>query len=373
MKEIYLDNAATTPVRTEVADHLYKLVKENYGNPSSLHLRGLDAERAVETARGQVAAALGCDKSCLLFTSGGTEANNTAVFGAADAYRRNGTVIATTLFEHASVLEPFKRLEQQGMRVLYLNPTLPAEELAGQIPEECYFVSMMLVNNELGTILDIARISKLLRQRNPRVILHCDAVQAFGKLPCRPESLGVDLMSISAHKIYAPKGAGALYVKKGVRFTPLLYGGHQQKSLRPGTESVPLIGAFGLASQLSQQELRDGMRHMKGLHDLLLQELSGIDGIHTNSPADGIPNIVNLSVPGIRSEIMLHFLESRGIYVSSGSACAKGEASHVLRALGLTPQLADSALRVSFGRQNTRQDVLDFAAALQAGIRTIRR
>ena len=373
LREIYLDNAATTAVRKEVADFVYRLMCENYGNPSSLHLRGLQAELAVKTAKRQIAGALGCSEDCLYFTSGGTEANNTAVFGVSDAYKREGNTIATTQYEHASVLAPFQKLSSEEKQVLFLDPRLSPEEMVRAIPDDCYFVSLMYVNNELGTVLDIPRISKLLKQKRPSIILHCDAVQAFGKLPCKVGTLGVDLLTISAHKIYAPKGVGALYVRKGIRFTPLLYGGHQQKALRPGTESVPLIGGFGLASELVSKELPEHQKRTEQLYSLLIAGIAEIPEIILNSSGDTPSSIVNLSIPGIRSEIMLHFLEDKGIFVSSGSACARGEKSHVLSAIGLDAARIDSALRISFGRDNTKEDILALLETLKQGIRTIRR
>ncbi|MEF9983315.1 MAG: cysteine desulfurase family protein [Oscillospiraceae bacterium] len=368
MREIYLDNSATTKVDSRVAQLALDIMVNNYGNPSSLHKLGLKAELAIEKARNQIAAALSCDANCLFFTSGGTEANNTAILGACEAQKRRGNKIITTSFEHSSVIASFQELEKRGFEAKYISPdqtgSINVQEVVDEVDSQTIFVSIMCINNEIGTILPIEELVCAIRRKKPDVIIHCDAVQAFCKIPINLKKLDVDLMTISSHKIHGPKGVGALYIKKGVRIIPLHFGGEQQSRIRPGTESVPLICAFGLAAELASSRISEGEKNLNEVCEYFEKKLNEREGIFLNRPENASPYIRNISVVGYRSEILLHSLEEDGIYVSSGSACAKGGKSHVLKAMGLTPNKIDSALRISFNKDNTTQDIDAFFEAL---------
>ena len=377
MREIYLDNSATTQTDPEVANYIADVMVNQYGNPSSLHHRGLTAQLEWEKGLKRLAKVLGCDPGCITITSGGTEADNLAIFGGVEARRRRGNRIVTTAFEHAAVLAPFHQLEERGFEAVYIRPDsrgiISLESILDAVDEKTIFVSLMAVNNEVGTILPIAEAVKGIRKKAPHALIHCDAVQAFCKIPLKPVKWDVDLMTISGHKIHAPKGVGALYVKRGVKLIPQLWGGHQQNGLRPGTENMPLACGFGLAAEKAAAHMEETLKKMEDLRQHLLERAEGMEGITINSPSEGLPYIVNLSVEGIRSEILLHFLEERGIYVSSGSACSRGEKSHVLAAMGLSQQRIDSALRISFGSENTIEDVDSLMDALQQGAATLAR
>ncbi|MEG3006567.1 MAG: cysteine desulfurase family protein [Oscillospiraceae bacterium] len=368
MREIYLDNSATTKVDSRVAQLALDIMVNNYGNPSSLHKLGLKAELAIEKARNQIAAAHSCDANCLFFTSGGTEANNTAILGACEAQKRRGNKIITTSFEHSSVIASFQELEKRGFEAKYISPdqtgSINVQEVVDEVDSQTIFVSIMCINNEIGTILPIEELVCAIRRKKPDVIIHCDAVQAFCKIPINLKKLDVDLMTISSHKIHGPKGVGALYIKKGVRIIPLHFGGEQQSRIRPGTESVPLICAFGLAAELASSRISEGEKNLNEVCEYFEKKLNEREGIFLNRPENASPYIRNISVVGYRSEILLHSLEEDGIYVSSGSACAKGGKSHVLKAMGLTPNKIDSALRISFNKDNTTQDIDAFFEAL---------
>ena len=371
----YLDNSATTQVCQEAADAAYRMMRENYGNPSSLHKVGIQAETAVEEARGIIADALNVQPKTIYFTSGGTEANNTALFGAAQALRRRGDRVIVSAIEHSSVYESAKRLGELGYDVQFAPVTdqgvIDIDALKALLTDKTILVSIMTVNNETGAVQPIERIAKLVHKNCPEALFHSDAVQAFGKIPVKPKKWGVDLMSVSAHKIHGAKGCGALYIREGARILPLLYGGEQQKKLRPGTESAPLIAAFATAAGFSDLSLH--AEQIKELNRYALDQLQAIDDISINSPCDALPYIINISVAGIRSETMLHHLEESGVYVSSSSACAKGKRSYVLEAMGLPDDRIDSSLRISFSRYNTTQDIDALIEGLQSGIATLQR
>ena len=375
MREIYLDNSATTRVYKEAADEAYSAMTEFYGNPSSLHNKGIEAERIMEDARKKIAAALGADGGELVFTSGGTEANNLAVIGGALAKKRRGNRVVISAYEHDSVMRAGKYLSENGFDVVWLSPNergeITPEAVFEAVNEKTVLVSVMLVNNEVGAVNPVAQLSAAAKRKNQDVVFHCDAVQAFCKMPFRADKLGADLVTVTAHKIGGPKGVGALWIKKGARVLPLHFGGEQEKEIRPGTEALPLIAAFGKAAEISKNSLPEFQRRMEELKNLLLDGIKDEPGILLNSKEGALPGIVNLSVPGIRSEIMLHFLESRGIYVSSGSACAQGAKSHVLKAMGYPPERIDSALRISFGRENTPKDVEELLSAIKDAMREL--
>ena len=375
----YLDNSATTQACEEAAQAAFRMMRENYGNPSSLHKMGIDAEEAVEEARQIIADSLSAEAKTIFFTSGGTEANNTVLFGAAEALKRRGNRIIVSAVEHSSVYESAKRLAEMGYDVQFApvdgNGVVNIDRFKELLTEKTILVSIMTVNNETGSVQPIERIAKLVHKSCPEALFHTDAVQAYGKLPLKPKKLGVDLMSISAHKIHGAKGCGALYIRDGARILPLLYGGEQQHKVRPGTESAPLIAAFGTAAAhaCAFSDLSHNMDLIKRLNAYTLEKLHAIDGISVNSPDDALPYIINISVAGIRSETMLHHLESFGVYVSSSSACAKGKRSYVLEAMGLPDDRIDSSIRISFSKYNTTEDIDALIEGLTSGIQTLQK
>ena len=376
MEDIYLDNSATTRVCEKSAEKVLELMTQCYGNPSSLHKKGLEAQREVAHARQAVAVSLGAQPREIIFTSGGTEANNLAVLGGAAAGRRRGKRIVTTAIEHPSVLEPMRQLEKEGFEVVFLTPDadgrVPEEAVLKAVTGDTILISVMAVNNELGSIQPIEVLKKAVKRAGAPALVHVDGVQAYGKLPLRPEKLGIDLLTVSGHKIHGPKGVGALYVSKNARILPRTFGGGQERELRPGTEAAPLIAGLGAAVE-ELPDWRQAYSRMEKLRDYTLQKLSGLEGVEVNSPVEGLPYLLNFSALGIRSETMLHFLAQRGIYVSSGSACAKGKQSHVLKAAGLPDSRISSAIRVSFSRENTERDADALAEGVREGLACLAR
>ena len=376
MKEIYLDNSATTMVCREAAEKVLEIMTEKYGNPSSLHSKGFEAQKELESAREAAASMLSAEKEEIFFTSGGTESNNTAIFGAAEALARRGNRIVTTSIEHSSVIEAMQRLESKGCEVIYLEPDaggrISKAQLEQAIDKKTILVSIMAVNNETGAIQPIEAVRKIIDRTGSPALFHVDAVQAFGKMPIRPKRLGIDLLSASSHKIHGPKGAGILFVRKGARIVPLHYGGEQEKKIRPGTEPIPAICGMGAAIK-AMPDMKEEMEYIRSLEQRCRDGISKIESVHINSGSECLPYIINFSVRGIRSETMLHYLAQKGIFVSSGSACAKGKKSHVLTAMGLSPELADSAVRVSFSRYNTADDVDELIKELTNADNTLAR
>lgn len=375
MKEIYLDNSATTKVYEEAAKAAFKVMTENYGNPSSLHMKGVEAEKILEEARADVAKAIGGTGDGVYFTSGGTEANNLAVIGGALAKKRRGNKIVVSAYEHDSVIKSVKQLETMGFTVTWVSPDengiITPNSIFEAVDEKTVLVSVMLVNNEIGAINPIKEICAAAKRKNPDVVFHTDAVQGFCKVPFKAEKSGVDFVTVTAHKIGGPKGVGALWIKKGARVLPIHFGGEQERQIRPGTQAVPLIAAFGTAVSIETESAPERKEHMLMLRKYFAEAIDGIDGIVLNSKENALPNIVNISVLGIRSEIMLHFLENRGIYVSSGSACALGAKSHVLAAMGYDSSRIDSAIRISFGRETLKEDIDELVAALKDAMNTL--
>lgn len=322
-------------------------------------------------ARRSVAAALGAKEEEVFFTSGGTESNNLAIFGAAYARKRMGMHIVTTQIEHPSVANAVRQLEKEGWEVTWLQPD-PAraisrpEAVLEAVRPDTTLVSMMAVNNEVGSLQPLDAVRGAIKRAGAPALFHCDCVQGFGKLEVKPAALGIDLMTVSSHKIHGPKGAGALYIRRGVRVKPRVFGGGQEKDLRPGTEAMPALVGFGAACA-ALPEVKAGLAHATELRGYLLEQIGGLRGITLNSPPDALPYIVNLSIPGLRSEPVLNLLSEMGVYVSSGSACAKGHKSPVLTALGLPDTRIDSALRISFSRFTTPQEI----DALVAGIKRV--
>ncbi len=369
--EAYLDNAATTPVLPEVCDIMLKVMKEDYGNPSSKHTKGVEAERYITGAAEDIAALMKCQPKEIVFTSGGTEANNMALLGAAAANARKGKHIITTGIEHASVHETLSHLEEQGFEVTYLpvnsNGILDPDVLADVIREDTILVSVMYVNNETGSVQDIGRLCSVVKKKDSSILFHTDAVQAYGKYKIVPRKFGADLLSASGHKIHAPKGSGFLYIKDKTKINPFIYGGGQQKGMRPGTENVPAIAGLGLASKIIYG-MADRIENLYNLKEKLIGRLKKIDGVTING-ADNIPlqktapHIVSANFEGIRSEVLLHALAAKGVFVSSGSACSSNHPgiSSTLKAIGVEDALLDSSLRFSFSVFTTEEQV-DYAA-----------
>ncbi|MBQ8297641.1 MAG: cysteine desulfurase [Ruminococcus sp.] len=373
---VYLDNAATTKPCRKAVEAINEALTFNYGNPSSLHRMGLNAQLTVDSARKSVADALGCDASCIYFTSGATESNNLAVRGAASCYGKRKRRIIVSSVEHASVAETMNELESYGFEIVRVRPGAggkfnPADFVNAANENTC-LISMMLVNNETGHILPVKEVFTVLKRRYPDIVTHCDCVQGFMKIPVKASALNADMISLSGHKIHAVKGVGALYIRKGIRVKPLVSGGKQEKGIRSGTESVPLIAGFGAAVKQLTPTIGERFEYVKGLRSFLLEKLSGIDGVTLNSPADGSPYVINISAAGRRSEIMLHYLEQEEIYVSSGSACSKGAQSGVLAEFGVNQKDADSALRISMTADTTEEELEKFVLVLNEGIRKIK-
>lgn len=373
---IYLDNAATTKPCGEAVSAAVDAMTENYGNPSSLHRAGLDAQLAVDKARKAIAASIGADSSEIYFTSGATESNNLALRGISAAYGRKCRKLVISSVEHASVDETASALEKSGFEIVRISPRddgrFYADDFISACDENTCLVSMMLVNNETGYIMPVRETFMAVKRSFPEIITHCDCVQGYMKLPIKAASLGADLISLSAHKIHGVKGVGAIYIKKGVRVIPIVTGGKQEKGIRSGTESVPLIAAFGAAVDKFRPTIAERYERVSQLKAHLLEKIGGIENVAVNSPSDGSPYVINISAVGKRSEIMLHFLESKGIYVSSGSACSKGQQSGVLGEFGISGKRADGAVRISITAQTTEEELDEFAEALAEGMTKIR-
>ena len=372
--EIYLDHAATTKPCKESVAAITSALTENWGNPSAVHQMGLTAEKAVKHAREQVARALGCEPGQVYFTSGGTEGDNFAVFSVADKYKKRGKHIITTTYEHAAVLSPIRHLESQGFEVTYLTPgedgTISRRQLMEALRKDTILVSIMMVNNEVGAKNDIAALSKLTHQRS-EAVFHTDAVQGFLKVPFRCAALGADIVTVSGHKIQGPKGVGAMYVSRDLHLPPYLYGGGQEKGLRSGTENVPMILGLGAACQAAMEGLPEKLRRMEALKGRLLEGVSAMEDVVVNGPHTA-PHIISLAVPGVRSQGLIGCLQEENIYVSAGSACAKGHRSHALEALGLPGEVIDGAIRVSLCYDTTEEEIDAFLAALARAIRRLK-
>ena len=364
---IYLDNSATTKPCKKAVEYMNKALTDNWGNPSSLHILGMNAEDIVNASRKSVAKMLSAKDSEIIFTSCGSEANNMALMSVL-ARKNRGNRIITTTIEHRSVLETAKRLEGNGFEVVYLKPqnngVISLDDLKAALNDKTLLVSIMLVNNEIGTIQPIEEAARLTKQLSPFAYFHTDAVQAFGKMPINAARLGVDMLTASGHKIHAPKGIGFLYKNQKCHIAPFITGGGQEDGMRSGTESVPLIASLQGAIE-DLPNLQPSLQQMREIYNYAKELLSSDNDIVINSFDDGLPYILNISIPGYRSETLLHFLESREIYVSSGSACAKGNQSYVLKELGLADKLIDSMLRISFSHTTQKQDIDQLYEALK--------
>lgn len=377
----YLDNSATTRCSERAKDLMVQILMQDFGNPSSLHGMGVTAEEHIKEAKSNIAKTLKAEEKEILFTSGGTESNNMALIGTALANRRAGNHIITTEIEHASIAAPLEFLKEQGFRITKLsvdkNGHISLEELRDAVGEDTILVSIMMVNNEIGAVEPVAEAAKIIKEKNPNTIFHVDAIQAYGKYRIYPKKLGIDLLSVSGHKIHAPKGTGFLYIRDKVKIKPIIYGGGQQKGMRSGTENVPGVAALGEAAAEIYENFDEKIERMYALKEHFVEEVTKMEGVTVNgcTGRDSAPQIVSVSVDGVRSEVMLHTLEEKQIYVSAGSACSsnKPSVSSTLKSIGLPKELLDSTIRFSFC-VNTTMEEIDYAiAAMQEAVPRLRR
>ena len=363
--ECYLDNAATTCCRKEVVEIMNQVMLSDYGNPSSLHKKGMDAEAYIKQGKEQIAKVLKVKEKELYFTSGGTEADNLAIIGAALANKRNGNHLITSVIEHPAVLEAMDYLEEQGFEITYLPVNkmgrIESNQLKQALREDTILVSIMHTNNEIGSIQPIAELGEIIKEYNPSILFHVDAVQGFGKSKIYPKKMNIDLLSVSGHKIHGPKGSGFLYISEKTKVKPLLFGGGQQLGIRPGTENVPAIAGLMVAVTQIYQDMDTCLNNLRFLKERLATGLLEIEQVFLNGydPQNDAVHILSVSILGIRSEVLLHALEERGIYVSSGSACASNKPAHskTLKALGLPKDLLESTLRFSFSVFTKQEDI----------------
>lgn len=364
----YLDNSATTKCSGRAVDLMIKILSEDYGNPSSLHSMGADAEKYIKDARKKIAKTIKAEEKEIVFTSGGTESNNLAILGGVEANKRAGNHIITTSVEHASVWQPMKHLEELGYRVTYLPVdefgVISLDALDAALDEDTIFVSMMQVNNEIGTIEPIAEAAKRIRAKAGGALIHVDAIQSYGKMIIHPKKLDIDMLSVSGHKIHGPKGSGFLYVREKTKLRPILFGGGQQKGIRSGTENVPAIAGLGEAAAEIYENMQKKTDHMYDLRDYFIREVTKIKDVTVNGKMEreSAPHIISVSVAGVRSEVLLHSLEEKEIYVSAGSACSsnKPSVSRTLQAIGLKKDLLDSTVRFSLCEDTTKEEI-DYA------------
>lgn len=373
--EAYLDNSATTRCSKAAADKMVLLLTEDFGNPSSLHMKGVIAEKYINEAKKKIARTLKCQEKEIVFTSGGTESNNLAIIGSAMANQRAGKHIITTQVEHASVANTMKFLEDNGFEITYLgvdhDGKISLEELKAAMRPDTILVSIMQVNNEIGAVMPIEEAGKLINEINPSTLFHVDAIQSYGKLHISPKNMNCDLLSVSGHKIHGPKGSGFLYIKDKTKIKPIIYGGGQQKGMRSGTENVPAIAGLGVAAEEIYTDLDTKIEAMYALKSHFINEVTRIDGVTVNGLTDktSAPHIVSVSVQGVRAEVILHTLEDKNIYVSAGSACSsnKPAVSATLKAIGLPKELLDSTVRFSFCVDTTIEEI-DYAVKVMQDV-----
>lgn len=376
--EIYLDNSATTKPYQEVVDKMVLALTTQYGNPSSIHKKGIEVEREIKEIRRNIARSLGTKENEIYFTSGGTECNNTIIRSVARLNKKTKNHIISTVIEHPSVLDTLKDLESEGFEVTYLpvdkDGKISIEDLKNAIKKETILVSIMHVNNEIGTIQPIEEIGKYLKSLDEKIYLHVDAVQSYAKIKFRPSRYNIDFMSVSGHKLHGPKGIGFMYVKENNRIKPLLTGGGQEIGIRSGTENVPGIYGIGEAVKVINKDLEGTIDKIRELRDLLKEEiLANIDDVKINTPEDGVCHVLNVSFRGVRGEVLLHYLEQKEIYVSTGSACSsKKKGSHVLNAIGLTPEEIEGAIRFSLSDLNTKEEILETIKVLKESVSDLR-
>ena len=358
---IYLDNSATTKPCPEAVEAITKALTENWANPSALYNFGIDTARQLRTARYQVAAAMGAEPDRVLFTSGGTEADNWAIFGSVKRMGKRGKHIITTAIEHHAILNCMKDLETQGFEVTYLQPDdlgrITLDSLKAALRKDTIFVSVMMVNNEVGSVMPIAQMAKLTHKVCPDAIFHTDAVQGFLKVPFTAKALGADLISVSSHKVHGPKGAGALYISPRLKsFPAVMLGGGQEGGYRSGTEGTPAIFGFAAACAAVSAAFREDVKREKAMIDILVEKLSGLEGVFVNGAHDA-PHVLSISIPSVPTQNTINILQDHGICVSAGSACAKGHRSHVLTAMNLPPQRIDASFRISLCRDTTQEEL----------------
>ena len=374
--EAYLDNSATTQPCKEAVEKMNFALRTCWGNPSSLHSKGIAASELLEEARNNIAKKLSCESDEIFFTSGGTESNNIAVFGAANAQKRRGSRIITTSIEHSSVEECVKALENQGYDVVRLRVNergvIDERQLYAATNPSVVLISMMYVNNEVGSIQPVEFAKRAVVHSGANALIHCDAVQAFGKVQLKPYNMGVDLMTVSSHKIHGPKGAGALFVKKGTKLVQHSFGGLQENKIRPGTEPLPAIAGFGAAAA-AIPDYSESLRYVTDLRNYMVAKLRTIEGVRINSPENALPYITNISVEGIPSEVMLNYLSGLGICISSGSACSKGHKSRVLKAMNLSEDVINTALRISLSVFTTKEEIDYLIGGIASARKTMRR
>ncbi len=366
--EAYLDNSATTSCSKAATEKMVELLTQDYGNPSSMHMKGVIAEKYITEAKKKIAKTLKVEEKELVFTSGGTESNNLAIIGSALANKRAGMHVITTSIEHASVTNPFIWLSENGFEVTYLGVDeygqIKLEELRESIRPDTILVSIMHVNNEIGALQPIEEAGKVIKAANPKCLFHVDAIQSYGKMAIFPKKWNVDMLSVSGHKIHGPKGSGFLFIKDKTKVKPLIHGGGQQKGMRSGTENVPAIAGLAVASEEMYQNLEQNREHLFALRDYFIEAVEKLDGVSVNGKKDhdSAPHIVSVSIEGVRAEVILHTLEDRNIYVSAGSACAsnKPAISSTLQSIGLKKELLDSTVRFSFSIHTTKEE-LDYA------------
>lgn len=373
----YLDNAATTVVDPALADLCREAMTELFGNPSSLYTPGAKSEMAIDKAREQVAQTLGVTAGEITFTACGTESDNIALLGAAKKAKHWAANLVATGFEHPAVAKTLEALGKEGWEIRFVAPDaeghVSEEALLDAVDSKTGLVTFMFVNNEIGTVQDVLGLAAKVRAKAPRAAIHVDGVQGWCKHPLNLKNSAIDSFALSGHKMHCPKGIGALYLRKNYKIDAAFCGGGQERGLRPGTENVPYIVTLGAAAEKYGATVAQRLAKVQELNRALRAELAGIEGILLNSPEDASPYVLNFSIPGVRSETMLHFLESREVYVSSGSACSKGAASHTLSAMGLPPQRIDGALRVSFCESSRQEDIDALAEGLREGLATLAR
>nr|WP_317427903.1 cysteine desulfurase family protein [uncultured Blautia sp.] len=379
--EAYLDNSATTRCYKEVAEIVAKTMTEDFGNPSAMHLKGVEAENYVKEAAKAIAKTLKVQDKEIYFTSGGTESDNWALIGTALANHRQGKHMITTPFEHSAVSAPLAWLQEQGFEITVIpvdeEGNLDLKKLEEAIREDTILVSTMFVNNEMGAVVPVEEIGRIVHEKNPRTLYHVDAIQAYGKYKIYPKKMGIDLLAVSGHKIHGPKGVGFLYINEKAKVQPFILGGGQQKGMRSGTDNVPGIAGLGTAAKMIYQNLDENVEHMRELKLYFAKELETLEQVEINGPKpeQGAPHILNVSFLGVRSEVLLHSLEDMGIYVSAGSACSshKRAGSSSLGALRLTPERKESAIRFSFCETTTKEEIDYTLEALKKLLPMLRR
>ncbi|WP_024620843.1 cysteine desulfurase family protein [Metaclostridioides mangenotii] len=376
--EIYLDNSSTTKPYPQVVDKMVQSLTEDYANPSAAHRKGVDVEKEIKVIRQHIARAVGANDKEIYFTSGGTESNNTVIRGVANLNKKRKNHIISTNIEHPSVLNTLKDLEEDGFEVTYLevdkNGVIDFEEFKHAIKPTTCLVTIMHVNNEIGSIQPVKEIGKYLKSLDEKIYFHVDAIQSFGKIDFRPSKYNIDFMSVSGHKFHGPKGIGFMYVKSNSRIKPMLFGGGQESGVRSGTENVPGIYGIGEAVKVLFDDLNANIKKINSLKELLKTELlKKIDNIKVNSPEDGVCHVLNISFIGAKGEVLLHYLEQKGVYVSTGSACsAKKKGSHVLNAIGLNPKEVEGTIRFSLSDMNTEEEILEAAKIIKESVDDLR-